>query len=139
MLALAGLPGTAGFIGKLYLIEAAVEADFTWLGVAIAIGTMISLGYYLRVIAAVWMRPGAPRRIARRPNASCRRMAGGSPEADREAGSRRPRRRRVAGDRCLVILGRADARRRGHGRLRGRPLAARRLGAERGGRARSAR
>ena len=59
MLALAGLPGTAGFIGKLYLIEAAVGADYTWLGVMIAIGTMISLAYYLRVIAAVWMRPAA--------------------------------------------------------------------------------
>jgi NADH-quinone oxidoreductase subunit N len=57
MLGLAGLPGTAGFIGKLFLIEAAVEADFTWLGIAIAIGTMISLAYYLRVIANVWMDP----------------------------------------------------------------------------------
>jgi NADH-quinone oxidoreductase subunit N len=57
MLALAGLPGTAGFMGKLYLIEATVEADYTWLGVAIVIGTMVSLAYYLRVIAAIWMRP----------------------------------------------------------------------------------
>lgn len=57
MLALAGLPGTAGFIGKLYLIEAAVGGDYTWLGVMIAVGTMISLVYYLRVIAAIWMQP----------------------------------------------------------------------------------
>jgi len=57
MLALAGLPGTAGFMGKLFLIEATVEADYTWLGVAIVIGTMVSLAYYLRVLAAVWMRP----------------------------------------------------------------------------------
>ena len=81
MLALAGLPGTAGFIGKLFLIEAAVDGDYTWLGVVIAIGTMISLAYYLRVIAAVWMRPAA--------RARCRRCAGGSPEAD--AGGRRRR------------------------------------------------
>ena len=59
MLALAGLPGTTGFIGKLFLIEAAVEGDYTWLGVAIVVGTMISLAYYLRVVAAVWMRPAA--------------------------------------------------------------------------------
>jgi NADH-quinone oxidoreductase subunit N len=77
MLALAGLPGTAGFIGKLYLIEAAVDGDFTWLGVAIAVGTMVSLGYYLRVIAAVWMRPAAGRE-------AMPAMAGGSPEADAE-------------------------------------------------------
>ena len=57
MLALAGLPATVGFIGKLYLIEALVEGDYTWLAVFIAIGTMISLAYYLRVVAAMWMRP----------------------------------------------------------------------------------
>jgi len=57
MLALAGLPPTAGFIGKLYLIEALVDADWTWLGVMIAVGTMISLAYYLRVVAVVWMSP----------------------------------------------------------------------------------
>jgi len=56
-LALAGLPGTSGFIGKLFLIEATVDADYTWLGVAIVIGTMVSLAYYLRVLAAVWMQP----------------------------------------------------------------------------------
>ena len=56
MLALAGLPPTAGFIGKLYLIQATIEADWTWLGVMIAVGTMISLAYYLRVVATVWMR-----------------------------------------------------------------------------------
>ncbi len=86
MLALAGLPATAGFIGKLYLIEALVEGDYTWLAVFIAVGTMISLAYYLRVVAAMWMGteseplPGATPVIA-----------GASPEADPvdpEAGSR---------------------------------------------------
>jgi len=57
MLALAGLPPTAGFIGKLYLIQALIESDWTWLGVMIAVGTMISLAYYLRVVAAIWMSP----------------------------------------------------------------------------------
>jgi NADH-quinone oxidoreductase subunit N len=60
MLGLAGLPATVGFMGKLYLIEAAVEGDYTWLGVMIVIGTMVSLAYYLRVISAIWMQP-APR------------------------------------------------------------------------------
>jgi NADH-quinone oxidoreductase subunit N len=76
MLALAGLPATAGFIGKLYLIEALVEGDYTWLAVFIAVGTMISLAYYLRVVAAMWMRPGAE--AATRAPA----IAGASPEAD---------------------------------------------------------
>ena len=85
MLALAGLPATAGFIGKLYLIEALVDGDYTWLGVFIAVGTMISLAYYLRVVAAMWM-PGGLTAPAEAPA-----IAGGSPEADAidpEAGRR---------------------------------------------------
>jgi NADH-quinone oxidoreductase subunit N len=77
MLALAGLPATAGFIGKLYLIEALVEGDYTWLAVFIAIGTMISLAYYLRVVAAMWMRPGGETAAGATPA-----IAGASPEAD---------------------------------------------------------
>jgi NADH-quinone oxidoreductase subunit N len=79
MLALAGFPGTAGFIGKFFLIEGTVDGGFTWLGVVIVIGSMVSLAYYLRVVAAVWMQPGAePVRVA--PV-----MAGGSTEAGRFA------------------------------------------------------
>jgi NADH-quinone oxidoreductase subunit N len=83
MLALAGLPGTAGFVGKFFLIEAAVDGKFTWLGVAIVIGTMISLVYYLRVIAAVWMRPLPAERPLITPQAAPV-IAGGAPEADGE-------------------------------------------------------
>ncbi|HET9185613.1 MAG TPA: NADH-quinone oxidoreductase subunit N, partial [Solirubrobacterales bacterium] len=77
MLALAGLPATAGFIGKLYLIEALVEGNYTWLAVFIAVGTMISLAYYLRVVAAMWVRP----EVEARPGAAPA-IAGASPEAD---------------------------------------------------------
>ena len=56
---------------------------------------MISLAYYLRVIAAVWMRPA--------PGAEAMpAMAGGSPEARSPRAHRpTPRRGRV---RCLMIL-----------------------------------
>jgi NADH-quinone oxidoreductase subunit N len=81
MLALAGLPGTAGFIGKLFLIEAAVDGDYTWLAVMIAIGTMISLAYYLRVLAAVWMKPSASG-AGTPPAGAVPVIAGGSQEAD---------------------------------------------------------
>jgi NADH-quinone oxidoreductase subunit N len=77
MLALAGLPATAGFIGKLYLIEALVEGDYTWLAVFIAVGTMISLAYYLRVVAAMWMQPEGEATPGATPV-----IAGASPEAD---------------------------------------------------------
>jgi NADH-quinone oxidoreductase subunit N len=109
MLALAGLPGTAGFIGKLYLIEAAVEGDYTWLGVAIAVGTMISLAYYLRVVAAIWMRPEAEPTLS---PGTMPAIAGGSPAADAlpepgEPSSAAPSgaRPRPSGGRCVVILG----------------------------------
>ncbi len=71
MLALAGFPATAGFFGKIYLIEAAVDNGYAWLGVVIVLGSAISLAYYLRVVAAVWMRspaeaPAPPRRAPAR-------------------------------------------------------------------------
>ncbi len=85
MLGLAGMPATAGFIGKLYLIEALVQGDYTWLAVFIAVGTMISLAYYLPVIAAMWMRPSEEKAT------TMPAIAGASPEADPidpEAGDR---------------------------------------------------
>ena len=83
MLSLAGFPVTMGFFGKINLIRAAVDNGWAWLGVAIVIGSAISLAYYLRVVAAVWMRaPDASTDLARRPAAARPIMAGGSPEAD---------------------------------------------------------
>src|SRR5204862_1622961 len=79
MLALAGIPATAGFIGKFYLIDATVDGDYTWLGVMIVIGSMISLGYYLRVVATMWM---PPRGAAETEPGVRPAIAGGSPEAD---------------------------------------------------------
>ena len=84
MLSLAGFPATGGFIGKFYLIDASVAGDYTWLGIAIVIGSVISLAYYLRVIAVMWMGRYEvelptipPRRV--------RPVAGWSPEADARA------------------------------------------------------
>ncbi len=58
MLSLAGIPGTVGFIGKFQLIHALVDGNYTWLAIVLVIGSMISLGYYLRVIATMWMGVG---------------------------------------------------------------------------------
>ena len=101
MLALAGIPATAGFTGKFYLIDAAVSGGYTWLGVAIVIGSMISLGYYLPVIAAMWMREapageasleGAPRPAGAPlpPPEALPVLAGGSPELDEQSTGTQP-------------------------------------------------
>jgi NADH-quinone oxidoreductase subunit N len=85
MLGLAGIPATVGFIGKVYLIDALVDGSYTWLGVVIVVGSMISLAYYLRIIAAMWMRP------AREPQPALAGAALGVP-VDDEADLRGPRR-----------------------------------------------
>ncbi|MGO9487678.1 MAG: NADH-quinone oxidoreductase subunit N [Solirubrobacteraceae bacterium] len=84
MLGLAGIPATAGLIGKFYLIEASVEGGYAWLGIVIVVGSMISLGYYLPVIAAMWMRdaPGAQPLPASPGGLPA--LAGGSSELDAE-------------------------------------------------------
>ena len=84
MLALAGFPATAGFIGKFFLIDATVAGDYAWLGIAIVVGSMISLVYYLRVVAVMWMDrlevelPTVPPRFVKP-------VSGWSPEADPRA------------------------------------------------------
>jgi NADH-quinone oxidoreductase subunit N len=80
MFALAGIPATAGFIGKFFLIDALVPGGYTWLAIVIVVGSMISLAYYLRVVAAVWMRPAPGPSISAAAGVPV--MAGGSPEAD---------------------------------------------------------
>jgi NADH-quinone oxidoreductase subunit N len=84
MLALAGFPATAGFIGKFYLIRAAVEGDYAWLGILIVVGSMISLVYYLRVIAIMWMTPVTVE-LPTMPPRFVKAIGGWSPEADARA------------------------------------------------------
>ncbi|MBV9362784.1 MAG: NADH-quinone oxidoreductase subunit N [Solirubrobacterales bacterium] len=85
MLGLAGIPGTVGFIGKFQLINALVSGAYTWLAIVLVIGSMISLGYYLRVVATIWMRPPvaapSPAAAATGPG-ELAPIAGGSPDAD---------------------------------------------------------
>jgi NADH-quinone oxidoreductase subunit N len=89
MLSLAGIPGTVGFIGKFQLIHALVNGDYTWLAIVLVIGSMISLGYYLRVVAAIWMSGPTPAPVpvsagayGGSPASGLAPIAGGSPEAD---------------------------------------------------------
>ncbi|QTN45770.1 NADH-quinone oxidoreductase subunit NuoN [Ectopseudomonas mendocina] len=56
MLSLAGIPLTAGFIGKFYVIAAGVEAQLWWLLGAMVLGSAIGVFYYLRVMVTLFMR-----------------------------------------------------------------------------------
>jgi NADH-quinone oxidoreductase subunit N len=57
LLSLLGFPGTFGFIGKWYLIAAAVSEGQYILPVALALGSLVSAGYYLPVIMVMTMKP----------------------------------------------------------------------------------
>jgi NADH-quinone oxidoreductase subunit N len=84
MLSLAGVPATAGFIGKFYLIDAAVAGDYAWLGVVIVIGAVVSYAYYLRVVAVMWMG-GYEVELPTIPPRRVKPVSGWSPEADLRA------------------------------------------------------
>jgi len=54
MLSLGGLPPTAGFMGKLWVFGAAIDAGYIWLAVIGVANSALSLYYYIRVIVFMW-------------------------------------------------------------------------------------
>ena len=63
LLSLAGIPVTAGFIGKFYAIAAGVDAGLWWLVVALIGNSVVSLYYYLRLIVTLFGEVPAPARL----------------------------------------------------------------------------
>jgi len=57
LLSLLGFPGTFGFIGKWYLMVAAIDRQQVLLAVVMGLGSLVSLGYYLPVVMAMTMKP----------------------------------------------------------------------------------
>ncbi|MBB2496341.1 NADH-quinone oxidoreductase subunit NuoN [Aquipseudomonas ullengensis] len=55
MLSLAGIPLTAGFIGKFYVVAAGVQSQLWWLLGALVLGSAIGVFYYLRVMVTLFM------------------------------------------------------------------------------------
>lgn len=55
-ISLAGLPPTAGFIGKLFLFASLLDARWVWLAVVGALNSVISLYYYVRVVRNIFLR-----------------------------------------------------------------------------------
>ena len=54
LLSLAGIPLTMGFIGKFYILTAGVEASLWIPVIALVVGSIIGLFYYLRIIAVMF-------------------------------------------------------------------------------------
>lgn len=59
LFSLVGIPPLAGFAGKLELFVVTVDAGYAWLAAVAIANTVVSLFYYLRVIAPMYLRePG---------------------------------------------------------------------------------
>lgn len=59
LISLAGIPGTAGFIGKFVLFGAAVNAGLVPLVILAVLTSLVSVYYYLRLPVVMWMREPA--------------------------------------------------------------------------------
>jgi NADH-quinone oxidoreductase subunit N len=64
LLSLLGLPPLAGFVGKLEVFMAAIDAGQAWLAVVAVVNTVVSLYYYVRVLAVAVLDSGDSRRAA---------------------------------------------------------------------------
>jgi NADH-quinone oxidoreductase subunit N len=60
LLALSGLPPTAGFLGKILILAVTVANGYIWLAAALIVGTAISLYAYAKVIRAMYAPQEAP-------------------------------------------------------------------------------
>lgn len=60
LLSLAGIPPTAGFVGKFLLFAAVIKAGFYWLAAIAALNSVIALFYYFRVAKVMYMRNPEP-------------------------------------------------------------------------------
>lgn len=67
LLSLAGIPLTAGFLGKFYVLAAGVRSTLWFLVVILVINSAIGLFYYLRVIVVMFQRPEAVNKEASVP------------------------------------------------------------------------
>jgi NADH-quinone oxidoreductase subunit N len=56
LLSLAGIPPLAGFMGKFYLLSAAIKAKYYWLAVIGVLNSVVAVYYYLRVVMAMYFR-----------------------------------------------------------------------------------
>jgi len=71
LFSLAGIPLTAGFIGKFYVVTAGVGSSLWFVVIALVINSVIGLYYYLRIVIALFARPSEGN-VARQSSLSAR-------------------------------------------------------------------
>ena len=57
LISLIGVPPTVGFMAKVYIFGAAVNADLHWLVVVGVVNSAVSAYYYLRMVKAMYLEP----------------------------------------------------------------------------------
>ncbi|GAA0547277.1 NADH-quinone oxidoreductase subunit N [Chitinophaga japonensis] len=67
LLSLAGIPLTAGFIGKFYIVMAGVDGERWFLLIMLVINSVIGLYYYIRIIAMMFRTSETPLRTYIKP------------------------------------------------------------------------
>ncbi len=67
LLSLAGIPLTAGFVGKFYLVASGVGTSLWLLVVVLAISSVIGLFYYIKIIATMFDKAAGSETLALRP------------------------------------------------------------------------
>jgi multicomponent Na+:H+ antiporter subunit D len=65
-LGLIGVPGTAGFVSKWFLVQGAAEAGQWWLVAVIVVSSVLAVVYIGRIVEVAWFREPAAR-IVRKP------------------------------------------------------------------------
>ena len=58
LLSLVGVPPLGGFVGKLLLFGAAIDAGYAWLAVIAVLNSVLSLAVYLRIIVVMYRQLG---------------------------------------------------------------------------------
>jgi NADH-quinone oxidoreductase subunit N len=58
LLSLAGIPLTAGFLSKFYMLRATIDSGSTWLAIFAVLMAAVSVYYYFRLIQAMYFKEG---------------------------------------------------------------------------------